>query len=394
MRHTLRSLPALLPALLPTSLACLCVFGVAAAVAADGDGSRVYPGYQSRGAYASLLVIEADLGQVLEEVDAEAPRAPASLTKMMTALLLLEAVERGEASFQDTVEVSWDASKIGGSSAGLYSHERLLLEDAARSLMISSGNDAAIAIANHLAGSRSVFVLRMNRRARDLGMLATRYVSSHGLDGWAGESVTTAKDQARLARELLRHPRILEFSSAATATSRGIPIRNTNKLLGRFPGMDGLKTGYTGKAGFCLVATAKQGDLRLISIVLGAPNSDARFAETEAALLRAFTRFEARDVFVAGDRLAPDLFTGGTPDSIPVVIDRPVRLILRRGEPRRFVYRVRFHALSLPVTEGQQVGDVAIFLGDSLVQRAGVLAGDRAAALPWWRRLWRSLRLR
>ena len=352
-----------------------------------------YPGYESRGAYASLLVLEPESGLVIQEVNAQESRAPASLTKMMTALLLLEAVERGDASFADTVTVSWDASKIGGSRAGLQSREQLSLEDAARSLMISSGNDAAIAIANHLAGSRSVFVLRMNRRAYELGMLQTHYVSSHGLEGWGKTSVTTAHDQARLARELLRHPRIHEFSSAASATSRGVPIRNTNRLLGRVDGVDGLKTGYTGKAGFCLVATANRDGLRVISVLMGAPSSDARFAESEVALEHAFETYESRAVFEAGDRLGPDLYTGGEPDSVSIHIDRPIRLIVKRDDPRRVIYRVEFHSFDLPLAAGQPVGDIVVFLGDSLAQRAKALTGTSAGSLPWWRRFGRSLGL-
>lgn len=347
--------------------------------------------YSTERRYASLLVIDAVTEDVLLSDQPDLPRAPASLVKMMTLLLLLETIERGEISLESELEVSWRSSKIGGSGVGLVSHEKLTVEEAAQALIISSGNDAAIAIAGHLAGSESVFATRMNRRCRELGMTATSYFNAHGLDGWKPGSVTTAHDQAILARKLLEFPDVLRWTSNRSVTIRGgQTIRSTNKLLGRVEGVDGLKTGYIGKAGFCLVATAERAGHRIISVLLGGTNSQARFDESAWALTEAFLRFERVQPLSAGDDLGLVELPGSVPASLRLVAEEDVILCLPRPFDEDLTTTSRLiRGLAPPITVGTALTKIEIRSGNRVLARTQGIAAESARAETFFERLQR-----
>ncbi|MEA4884693.1 MAG: D-alanyl-D-alanine carboxypeptidase family protein [Clostridia bacterium] len=260
----------------------------------------------------SALLIEADSGRVLFAKNADRRLPPASLTKLMTVLLAMEAVDDGRAKLVDRVVVSRRAASTGGSRVWIDAGERFTLEQLLESAMIASANDSAVAVAEHLAGSEEAFVRRMSRRAQKLGMDGTVFVNATGLpqDAASREGYTTARDMACLAREVLRHPAVLEWSRVQSKVFRTHPafvMSNTNQLVGSYRGCDGLKTGHTDTAGYHLVATARSGGVRLICVVMQAQSRES--AASQAARL---LDYGYRIVGAAADvKVLPDRASAG-----------------------------------------------------------------------------------
>ena len=328
--------------------------------------------------YSAALVVDAETGQVFFEKNQDEPRAPASLTKMMTELITLESAEKGTISLDDIVVVPTDVRTVGGTRVHLRPGDRLPLTDAIKAMAIASANDAAVAVAHHVAGSVDRFVEMMNQRARELGMDHTHYVTVNGLDpNNAPGSITTARDQALLARTLIRHRLALQISSTVydTIRSRQI-IHTTNRLLGRCEGVDGLKTGYTSKAGFCLVSTARKGDLRVVSVLLGATSNRRRFSESETLLNDVFSRFQKVPVIRKGQDLGQACSTaGGDPPQVRLVAGEDVDLLLPAAMHPDIRLRVTApSAVHPPVAEGRALGRLQILIGDSLAAEAPAVA--------------------
>ena len=230
--------------------------------------------------FEAYAVADAADGKILEGLNVNLRWPQASLTKLMLAVVVMDQIERGALHLSDRVTVSRKAEGMGGSQVFLKAGETFSLDELMRAALVESANDAAFAVAEHTAGSSDEFVKLMNAKARALGMPDTEFHCVHGLPPAKGgvDNITTCNDMIRLAREALQHPQILEWTSIEQTTFRSgtLPISNKNKLVGRVPGVDGLKTGYTRRAGFNIVATAKTGDRRLIVVVLGSPESRVR----------------------------------------------------------------------------------------------------------------------
>lgn len=341
--------------------------------------------------FQSALIIDAESGRILFQKDPHASRAPASLAKMMLELVTLEAIRAGEISLYDPVVVPEDVKKIRGTRVRLKVGETVTVRDLLAATAIASANDAATVLAIHLDGSTEACVERMNRRARELGMLETRYANVHGLDR-SGEpgNITTAWDLAILARHMLTLPEVLEISSTIETTIReqNQRIHTTNRLVGRFPGADGLKTGYTSRAGYCLVTTAEREGMRLISVLLGARSNSRRFSESAELLTKAFTDWKRVQILAKGDDLGEDLAVReGTADSVRLIAGSDLHVIV----PSRYAGEIRVAvnapaSTRAPITEGWTLGRVQVMLGDSVaaecaaiadktVRRAGVLDG-------------------
>ncbi len=243
--------------------------------------------------YRSALLIEAKTGRVLRAYRPRKRIYPASVVKMMTTLLVMEHIQKKKNNLGETVRISRAAARVGGQQVYLRRGEKFRLVELMKAVMITSANDAAYAVAEHVGGSASRFVRLMNERARELGMTDSRFVNPNGLPprGRRPANIMSARDASILAREILKHPRVLSWTSQRTASFRGRrhALVNTNRLMRRYPGMDGLKTGYYRRAGFNLVATAKRRGLRLISIVFGSKNSARRFRETRKLLSWGFS---------------------------------------------------------------------------------------------------------
>jgi D-alanyl-D-alanine carboxypeptidase (penicillin-binding protein 5/6) len=259
--------------------------GIAAGTASAADRSAGNP-------YVGAIVVDADSGDVLYADRADTSAYPASVVKLMNFLLVLEDLEAGRLSLNDEVHVTAEAARMGGSQVYLAENEIFTVEDLLYALMIQSANDAAVALAIHVSGSRPAFVERMNDRAKSLGMKSTRFTSPHGLPPSRGQSpdITTARDIAILAREVVARSEALRYTSTHVHKIRDgkFIMRSHNKLLDMVDGCDGLKTGYYWKAGFSVAATAERDGLRVIAVVLGSESSRTRDREAAKLLGRGF----------------------------------------------------------------------------------------------------------
>jgi len=283
------------PVSLTIFLLCLLAVPAEAETPEDGVGTGAAPASLS-GEFKSAIVIDAETGLVLVANNDRLRRQPASMLKMMTELIVLEHLADEDLTMGETVRVSAKSSRMGGSQVYLKHNEEFTVEELLQALAIHSANDAAVALAEHVAGSTDAFVDLMNMRARDLGMSDTEFNSVHGLPAGRGQrpDLTTAHDLSLLGMELIKYPDALEWASTKTAPFRGgeFTLYNPNKLVGNYRGLDGLKTGYTGGAGFCVTATAVQKGKRLISVVMGCPTDHARANETTRLLTYGFNAFE------------------------------------------------------------------------------------------------------
>ncbi len=247
----------------------------------------------------SAILIEATTGEILFEKNSHERRVPASMTKMMSMLLIVENIEKGVISWDDMVTVSANASGMGGSQILLEENEQMSVRDLFKGIAVASGNDAVVAMAEKIAGNVDMFVEMMNKRARELGLQDTNFKNPHGLD--AAEHYSSAYDMALIAKELVKHEIVFEFTSIyedylRKDTDRKIWLVNTNKLVRFYAGVDGLKTGYTEEAGYCLTATAKRDNLRVIAVVMGEESSKTRNQEVTEMLDYAFAQYKVTQV--------------------------------------------------------------------------------------------------
>ncbi|OGC02105.1 MAG: hypothetical protein A3G35_09915 [candidate division NC10 bacterium RIFCSPLOWO2_12_FULL_66_18] len=341
------------------------------------------------------ITINAATGDVLGSQEPDRPGAPASMTKMMLALLVMEAVRDGQLKLADPVLTSPLASKMGGSQVFLKSGEAFPVEDMMAALLIGSANDAAAALAERLAGSVPGAVGRMNERAAALGLTATRFASVHGLPPGPGQEgdVTTPRDMARLSQELVKFPDILRWTSTSEAPFRQgtFILRNSNHLIGRFSGADGLKTGHFREAGYSVAATAMRGSLRLITVVMAAPTNKARFAEAARLLEEGFARYVEVTVAKAGVPLAAEVHLPRANGPLRPVPRSDLRVFVRREERDAIRTAVDVQAgLRAPLGKGQPVGSLIVRVGEREIGRAPVVApADVPRAFFWWLTPWR-----
>lgn len=280
---------------------CLLLAGMGLFSSALGAPLETDPPFQLE--TPSYLLMEPQTGQVILEHNADETRPVASVTKLMTLLLTFEALENGSISLRDSVVCSPNAAGMGGSQALLDAGSTYKLEDLLKSTIIASANDAAVALAEHIAGTEQAFVDRMNSRAQALGMSSTVYRNCTGLPD--SDQHTTARDIATLSREMTKHPDYYQYSTVWMDTlthpgGRTTDLTNTNRLIRFYPGCDGFKTGSTNEARYCIAATAKQGDMRLIAVVLGSPASLTRFNEARKLLEYGFFKLYVAECLRAG----------------------------------------------------------------------------------------------
>ena len=241
----------------------------------------------------SIILVEKETGTVIYEKNADEKRAPASVTKVMTMLLIMEAVDSGRISFDDTVTASAYAASMGGSQVFLKEGEQMSVRDMLKSITVASANDACVAMAEYIAGSEEAFVSMMNEKAASLGMENTHFQNTNGLDDTATDHFTTARDISIMSRELMKHETIFEFSSIWMDSIRNgeFGLTNTNRLIRFYKGANGLKTGSTSRAGFCISATAERDGMTLICVIMGAPTRDARNEAAKKALDYGFANY-------------------------------------------------------------------------------------------------------
>lgn len=345
----------------------------------------------------SAYLLEARTGRVLYSHEEGKPLPPASLSKIMTFELILEALEKGLLSPDTKVKVSERAWKLAldRSISRMFIEvgNEVRVEDLLYGLMVSSGNDAALALAEARSGSEASFVALMNQRARELGMRDTVFSDSHGLD--PHRQKTTARDMAILARHvMLAHPRYSRYTAAKEFTYGGIRQRNWNRLLFSDPRVDGLKTGHLAEGGYHLVATAREGDTWLIASVLGTANEAQREAETERLLNWGFLNF--RTILVPWKGKAPEslpLYKGDR-KTVRLTVSEPVRVTVSRGAEGAVSMEYRGpRYLVAPLSRGSKVGELVLREGTQEIGRFSLVTAEEAHRGPLWRRFFDSIRL-
>jgi len=332
--------------------------------------------------YKSAILVDADSGAVLFEKDAHRQSPPASMTKMMLMLLIAERVRDGSMHWDDPIPTSAWASKIGGSQVYLKQGEVFPLAEMMQAVVIHSANDAAVAVAEAAAGSTEAFVDLMNERAKALDMHDTIYHSVHGLPPGKGQApdLSSAADLAVLARELVKCPDIMKWAGTKEAPFRHgeMTLTNTNRLVRETSWVDGLKTGYYREAGFNVTATGKRDGLRLIAIVMGAPEKHACFGEAAKLLNRGFADYKELVAVKQGDVVANDVAVkGGQPRFVRIVAGGNVSVLAKRGQQRNFSMELALSGdVQAPLRANARVGDVVVKDGDTVIGRVPALAAE------------------
>lgn len=332
----------------------------------------------------AVILAEAETGTVIFEKNADERREVASITKLMTALLVFEALEDNDIALTDQVTVSQRAAAMEGSQALLDADTDYKLEDLLRTMIMASANDSAVALAEYLAGTEENFVHRMNERAQALGMDDTHYVNCTGYPQEG--QYTTARDVMTLSCEVSRHPAYHTYASVWVDTlvhpsGRTTDLTNTNRLVRFYEGCDGFKTGSTDAAKYCVSATAEKNGMRLIAVALGCENSQTRFNEARSMLEYGFATYQRTTIARKGDALGEQLKVNrGSAESVDLLLGSGLSMLLRNGQASQLKMELVIpESIDAPVEAGQVVGFVRVLLGETVVAKLNVVA---ASAVP------------
>jgi len=343
--------------------------------------------------YTAAYVIERSTGRVLYAYDAHTPVPTASMAKMMTSLIVMEEIDAGRLSLQDPVTISARASRMGGSQIYAAENQVFTVETLLAATMVQSANDAATALAEKVAGSNEAFASLMNRRAQELGLEGSTFYDPHGLPSRDGrEDVMTARDLAVLGHELMRYPLMREYAETATLPFENATftsgMTNPNRMLGRYDGAYGIKTGYTGSAGFSITAAARRGDMDLIAVLTGAKTSRGPQSSFELAgrlMDAAFLSWSSVVAVREGDPVGEAPVKGGSAPTVGAVAAREVSALVPRGQETTVRWTFEAEQIQAPVAEGDTVGVIVVLEGEREVGRVPALAADAVEARPWWR---------
>ena len=346
----------------------------------DGDISLQAP---------SAILMEQETGAVLYEKNPDERMAPASVTKVMTLLLILEDLEAGKLQLEDVVTASARAASFGGSCVYLEEGERMTVDEMLKCITVVSANDCAVAMAEHLSGTEALFVERMNRRAQELGLDNTHFTNCTGLFD-DEEHYSSARDIALMSRELMRHPLIRSYSTIWMDSIRegSFELVNTNKLLTRYEGCTGLKTGFTSLAMYCLSATAERDGLALIAVVMHGETSDSRNADAAALLNYGFAGFSLCSLRPEGPlpRLPVEM---GRQGSVALRCSGAEQALVPKGSGTPDYALSLPKLLSAPLSEGQQVGTLTVRLGDEILAELPILAAEEVPRIGFWGIFWK-----
>ncbi len=342
----------------------------------------------------ACLLMEKTTGEVLYAVNEHEPLEPASVTKIMTILLVMEAIDSGQLQYGDVVTASAHACSMGGSQIWLKENEQMTVEDMLKAVCVASANDCSVALAEHLAGSEAAFVERMNQRAAELGMEDTVFMNPTGLP--AEGHVTSAYDIALMSRELiLNHPDVRRFTTIWMDTLRNgeFGLSNTNKLIHSYEGATGLKTGSTDGALYCLSATAERDGMELIAVILKAPTSAQRFAGAQALLNYGFASYGLAEIQTPGD-LAPIPVRLGAEKAVTARLEGETALLAEKEKLGTLETELTMETeLSAPVAEGQEVGRLTVTSGGETLAEFPLVADRAVARLTYWQLLQRCMRM-
>lgn len=344
----------------------------------------------------SAVLLDADTGTVIFDKNKDEKLPPASITKIMTMLLIMEALDQGKITMTEKVRTSEYAASMGGSQIFLEPGEEMTVEEMLKGIAMASGNDASVAMAEKLAGSEQAFVQMMNERAQQLGMKNTHFVNPNGLP--VADHYTSAYDIAVMTRELLKHEEITKYTGAyqdylRKDTEKPFWLVNTNKLVRFYPGADGVKTGYTSEARFCLSASAKRDGLRVVAVVLGEPDTKTRNAEVTHLFDYAFSQYTNFPIFKTGDSLGTFKVSKGVVAELPLVAKHPYSLLLKKGEASQGIrHEVRFDTgVKAPIAFGQQIGKIIVYKGDTVIAEYPLESPAEVQRAGWWKLFKRSM---
>ena len=327
----------------------------------------------------AYLLLDAQTGAVIFEKNADEKRPVASVTKLMTLLILFEKLDAGDIKLEDSVTVSPTAAGQIGSQALLDAHAAYPLETLLRAVVVASGNDAAVALAEYMAGTEEAFAALMNERAQALGLANTAYKNCTGLP--AEGQFTTARDVGALSCELAKHKALFQYSSVWLGTlthpsGRTTDLTNTNRLVRFYSGCDGLKTGSTNEAKYCVSATASRGDMRLIAVVLGAPTSQTRFDEARAMLDYGFATYSRVEIMKQGEPVPVSVpVTLGAQDMVGVTPEETIALLLKSGWQKRLKIEYALkESVAAPIKKGDDLGEIILLLDGKIIAKTPALA--------------------
>ena len=328
----------------------------------------------------SAIMIETSTGEILYEKNVDERYAPASMTKMMSLLLVMEYIEDGGMKLTDKVTVSENASGMGGSQIFLKTGEQMTVNDLLKGVAIASANDAVTALAERVAGTTEEFVAMMNKKVKKLGLNNTNFKNVHGLD--ESGHYSSAYDMAMIAKELVKHQKILDYSSIyedylREDSEEKVWLVNTNKLVRFYEGVDGLKTGYTEEAGYCLTATAKKNGMRLITVVMGEVDSSKRNSETTKMLDYGFDQYELETLLTRNSVISKTNISKSTKEEVSIVPLEDVTLLHKKGNKKKNTsYKLQLDDIRVPIKKGDKVGTLLLTEDNNIIRKIPVSVNE------------------
>ncbi len=347
--------------------------------ALEGDNNKLIQGA------ASGILIDANSGKIIFEKNKDKEMAVASMTKMVAQIIILEEIEKGNVKWNQEVIVSKNASDMGGSQIYIEEGEKITVEDLMKGISMASGNDATVQMAEVIAGTEEKFVELMNKKVKQLGLKHTHFANCTGLD--QDNHYSSAYDMAMFAKELVvNHPDILKFSSLyedylREDTENKFWLVNTNKLVRFYEGADGLKTGHTDNAGYCLAATAKRGDLRLIGIVLGETDSKVRNNETMALLDYGFSNVKLNIIKKKGEVIKKEKIDKANKEIVSIILKDNLGVVEEVGSKGKYSYNIDVDKIKLPISKGTKVGKIDVLENGKVVSTGELVIADSIAPL-------------
>ena len=338
-------------------------------------------------AAASSVLMEASTGKILYEKQSNDQLAPASMTKLMTMLLIMETLESGKITLNDEVLISHNAASMGGSQVFLEAGSKLKVEDLIKSIAIASANDASVAMAEHIAGTEGAFLAKMNDRCKELGCSNTNFMNVHGLD--ENNHYSSAKDMAIIARELIKHEKILAYTTIyeeylKKPDGSSTWMVNTNKLIRYYNGLDGLKTGFTDNAGYCLTATAKRNNMRLISVVMKEPTPQTRNSETINLLNYGFSNYKVKTILDTKKILGTVEVIKGKIRNVEIVLKQDATNLENINEEKKYTYNIIVKPIKAPVKVGDIVGKLEIIESGKVISNFDITVKNSVAKANIW----------
>lgn len=324
----------------------------------------------------AVILMEASTGKIIYEKNSHEKLLPASVTKVMPLVLIMEALEKGKIKLEDKVTVSEYASSMGGSQVYLEPGEQMSVNDMLKAIAVVSGNDATVAMAEFISGSEQAFIKAMNDKAKELGMNDTIFYNTTGLDDVEPCNMTSAHDIALMSKELIKYPKIFEYTTIWIDTLRDgkFGLANTNKLVRFYDGANGLKTGSTNKALYCLAATAKRDNLQLIAAIMGGPTSKDRFEDAKKLFSYGFANYRAVQIVKAGQVVKEVQVDKGLYQKINAVAQTDINVLVKKGEESEIVPYIDMKPINAPFKKGDIIGQIIYKVKDNEVGKYNLIA--------------------